>query len=137
MGMTAVVALFFGVLGVVNSDLFTVRVVEVVDLGGAPADDPDQAATVRKLTPLDAQQILEIAQVPTDSTNLFSLKLSGIEKRLLAHPWIKGATISKHFPQTVSISVVFREPIAIAQNPNGALYYIDSDGTAFAPLNLR
>ena len=137
MGMMAVVALFFGVLGVVNSDLFTVRVVEVVDLGGAPADDPDQAATVRKLTPLDAQQILEIAQVPTDSTNLFSLKLSGIEKRLLAHPWIKGATISKHFPQTVSISVVFREPIAIAQNPNGALYYIDSDGTAFAPLNLR
>jgi hypothetical protein len=136
MAMTAIGALFFGVLGVVNSDLFTVRVVEVVDLESAPADDPTTAAP-HKLTPLDAQQILEIAQVPTDSINLFSLKLSGIEKRLLAHPWIKGVTISKHFPQTVSISVIFREPTAIAQNAAGALYYIDSDGTAFAPLNLK
>lgn len=137
MGVTAVAALFFGVLGVVNSDLFTVRVVEVVDLGGAPADEIDSSATARKLTPLDAQQILDIAQVPTDSVNLFSLKLTGIEKRLLAHPWIKGTTISKRFPQTVSISVIFREPTAIVQNPDGALFYIDSDGTAFAPLNLK
>jgi hypothetical protein len=134
MGVTAVLAIFCGIFGVANSDLFTVRVVEVVDLGGAPADD---FSVVRKLTPLDAQQILEIAQVPTESTNLFSLKLSGIERRLLSHPWIKGATISKHFPQTVSISVVFREPVAIAQNSDGALYYVDSDGTAFAPLNLK
>jgi hypothetical protein len=134
MVVTATVALFCGIFGVVNSDLFTVRVVEVVDLGGAPADD---STTLRKLTPLDAQEILEIAQVPTESTNLFSLKLSGIERRLLAHPWIKGATISKHFPQTVSISVVFREPVAITQNSDGALYYVDSDGTAFAPLNLK
>jgi hypothetical protein len=134
MGVTAVLAMFFGIVGVANSDLFTVRVVEVVDLGGAPADD---AATVRRLTPLDASQILEIAQVPTESTNLFSLRLSGIEKRLLAHPWIKGTTVSKHFPQTVSISVVFREPVAISQNSDGALYYIDSDGTTFAPLNLK
>ena len=121
MGVTAAFALIFGILGVVNSDLFTVRVVEVVDLGLAPGDDTDSAATARKLTPLDAQQILEIAQVPTESTNLFSLKLTGIEKRLLAHPWIKGATISKRFPQTVSISVVFREPTAIVQNAAGGL----------------
>ncbi len=134
MGVTAVIAIFCGIFGVANSDLFTVRVVEVVDLGGAPADD---STAIHKLTPLDTQQILEIAQVPTESTNLFSLKLSGIERRLLAHPWIKGTTISKHFPQTVSISVVFREPVAIAQNSDGALYYIDSDGTAFAPLNLK
>lgn len=133
MGMTAVVALTGGVIGVLNSDLFTVRVVEVLNLDSeAPAD-----AAPRVLTPLDAQQVLEIAKVPTDSINLFSLKLTGIEKRLLAHRWIKGVTISKRFPQTVSISVTFREPIAILQNPDGALYYLDSDATAFAPLNLK
>jgi hypothetical protein len=141
MGVTAVVALFAGITGVAHSDLFTVRVVEVAGLGdeGARTDDLAEGKPVLKstLSPLDAQQILEIAQVPTESTNLFSLKLTGIEKRLLAHPWIKGATISKRFPQTVSISVVFREPIAILQNTNGALYYLDSDGTAFAPLNLK
>jgi hypothetical protein len=134
MGVTAVFALFFGVIGVANSDLFTVRVVEVLN--------SDEGATegegnLPHLAPLDAQQILEIAQVPTETTNLFSLKLSGIERRLLAHTWIKGVTISKHFPQTVSIAVVFREPVAIAQNSEGALHYLDSDGTSFAPLNLK
>ena len=138
MGLTAMIALFFGVVGVASSDLFTVRVVEVVDLGDVGKTAPeDQGSFAKKLTPLDAQQILEIAQVPTESTNLFSLKLGGVEKRLLAHPWIKGVTISKHFPQTVSISVIFREPTAIAQAANGSLYYIDSDGVSFAPLNLR
>lgn len=134
MGVTAVCALFTGMVGVVNSDLFTVRVVEVVGLGNGNTDD---GSSSRVLTPLDAQQILEIAQVPTESTNLFSLRLTGIEKRLLAHPWIKGVTISKHFPQTVSLSVVFREPVAILQNSSGSLYYIDSDGTVFAALNLK
>ncbi len=134
MGVTALFALFIGMVGVVNSDLFTVRVVEVVGLG---SENNDDGHTTPVLTPLDAQQILETAQVPTESTNLFSLRLSGIEKRLLAQPWIKGATISKHFPQTVSISVVFREPVAILQNADGALYYLDADGTAFAPLNLK
>ncbi len=134
MGVTAIAALFVGILGVAHSDLFTVRVVEVVDANGRP---DDTAESSRVSSPLDAQQILEIAQVPTESTNLFSLKLTGIEKRLMAHPWIKGTTISKRFPQTVSISVTFREPIAMVQNSDGALYYLDSDGTAFAPLNLK
>lgn len=134
MAVTAILALFTGVIGALNSDLFTVRVVEVVGLGSGNNDD---GAPARVLTPLDAQQILEIAQIPTDSTNLFSLRLTGIEKRLLAHPWVKGVTISKHFPQTVSVSVVFREPVAILQNSAGALYYVDLDGLAFAPLNLK
>jgi hypothetical protein len=134
MGVTAVFALFCGIIGVVNSDLFTVRVVEVV---GLDSGSPEEMTTLRVHTPLDAQQILEIAQVPTDSTNLFSLRLDGIQKRLLAHPWIKEVTISKHFPQTVSLSVIFREPVAILQSNGGSLYYIDGDGTAFAPLNLK
>jgi cell division protein FtsQ len=140
MVLTAVIASIAGVIGVANSDLFTVRVVEVAGLGDpAPEKEGDAAVApaTTGLSPLDAQQILEIAQVPTDSTNLFSLRLSGIEKRLLAHPWIKGATISKRFPQTVAISVQFREPVAIVQNANGTLYYLDSDATAFAPLNLK
>lgn len=134
MAVTAVFALFAGMVGVVNSDLFTVRVVEVLGTGNENSDD---GPTAHAHSPLDVQEILEIAQVPTDSVNLFSLRLSSIEKRLLAHPWISGVTISKHFPQTVSISVTFREPIAILQNADGALYYLDSSGAAFAPLDLK
>lgn len=123
MSLTAVVAVTAGVVGVIHSDLFLVRVVEVNDLP--------------EIAPLDAQQIIDVAKVPTDSVNLFSLRLASIEKRLMNQPWIRGVTISKRFPQTVSISVQFREPIAVLQRPNGRLDYLDEDGVAFAPMNLK
>jgi len=90
-----------------------------------------------EFSPLDAKKIVEIARVPVDTTNLFSLKLSSIESRLLAQPWIRAVTISKHFPQTVSISVSFRKPVAIYQMKSGTLLYIDKEGSAFAPMNLK
>jgi hypothetical protein len=137
MSVTAIVSLFTGAFGVLHSDLFTVRVVEVLSATGDESEAVDAETKAKVSPPLDAQQILEVAQVPTESTNLFSLKLDGIKKRLLAHPWIKGATISKRFPQTVSITVEYRKPVAILQNGNGSLVYLDADGTPFAPLNLR
>lgn len=123
MSLTAIGAMIAGAVGVIHSDLFLVRVVEVNDLP--------------EVSPVEAQTIIDIAKVPTDSVNLFSLRLSSIEKRVMAHPWIRGVTISKRFPQTVSISVQFREPSAILQKPSGALYYLDQDGVAFAPIHLK
>lgn len=123
MSLTAVLALISGMIGIMNSDLFTVRVVEVNDL---PA-----------LSPLDAHEIIDIAKVPVETTNLFSLKMDGIRNRLLAQPWIKGVTISKRFPQTVSILVDFRKPVAIHQAATGALSYVDEDGKPFVSINLK
>lgn len=123
MSLTAAIGLAFGAFGVMNSDLFIVRVVEVSDLS-----DP---------SPIDTGRIVALANVPLDSVNLFSLRLRPIEQRLLAHPWIKGVTISKRFPQTVSISVQFREPAAIVQSEGGELEYADTDGTLFSRINLK
>lgn len=123
MSLTALAGVSAAVVGLIHSDLFLVRVVEVNDL-------PD-------LTPVDAQTIIQLAQVPTDSVNLFSLRLAPIERRLLSHRWIKAVTLSKKFPQSVSISVEFHQPIAIVQKHSGSLYYMDADGNAFAPINLK
>ena len=123
MSLTALAGVSAAVVGLIHSDLFLVRVVEVNDL-------PD-------LTPVDAQTIIKLAQVPTDSVNLFSLRLTPIERRLLSHRWIKSVTLSKKFPQTVSISVEFFQPTAILQKNSGSLYYLNGDGNAFAPINLK
>ncbi len=123
MSLTALAGVSAAVVGLIHSDLFLVRVVEVNNL-------PD-------LTPVDAQTIIQLAQVPTDSVNLFSLRLAPIERRLLSHRWIKAVTLAKRFPQSVSISVEFHQPAAIVQKSSGSLYYLDADGKAFAPINLK
>ena len=111
-----------GVVGVIHSPLFTVRVVEVSDLS--------------ENSPVDAQAITDLASVPIDTTNLFSLRLEPIERRILMHPWIRGVSISKRFPQTVSISVVFRDPKALLQRVDGSLIYVDSDGKTFGKISM-
>lgn len=122
-GLTATAGLIAGVIGVMNSDLFLVRVVEVSDLAA--------------VTPLASDEILRIANVPTEGINLFSLKLLPIEQRLVAHPWIRSAVVTKRFPNTVSISVQFRDPIAILQTQTGDLFFLDQDGAVFSELNLK
>lgn len=120
--LTITAAFVVGVVGVAHSNLFNVKVVEVEDL-------PEGS-------PLDANTIIEISKVPLDEINLFSLNLLPIKKRLLDHPWIDQVRLSKKFPQTVSISVSFKQPIALLQKKNGTLFYVDQNAKAFAPLEL-
>ena len=121
--LTILVALIVGGVGVLHSHLFDVKVVEVEDL-------PDNA-------PLSAQEIMDVAHVPLEEINLFSLRLEPIKNRLVSHPWIKQVRLSKKFPQTVGISVVFREPVALFQDKNNGLFYVDSESRVFAPVNLE
>ncbi|MBC7693463.1 MAG: FtsQ-type POTRA domain-containing protein [Methylotenera sp.] len=120
--IVALMTVGIGFYNVLHSPLFTVRVVEVSDL-------PENS-------PVDAQAITDLAAVPVDVTNLFDLDLHRIETRMLTHPWVREVLISKRFPQTVSITVVFRDPKALIQKPNGDLSYVDSNGMIFSKVNL-
>jgi hypothetical protein len=120
--IAALSAVGFGAWSATRSPLFTVRVVEV-------ADQPEDA-------PVDAQTIASLARIPVGRANLFALDLAGVEERLLAHPWIREVRLMKRFPQTVTISVTFREPRALLQRPTGALSYIDADGRIFGSVDL-
>lgn len=121
--VAALIACVAGLSAATRSSLFTLRVVEVADQpAGAPAD---------------AHVISELAGVKLGTLNLFDLDLTPIERRILAHPWIREVTLQKRFPQTLSITVVFREPKALLQDIKGRLSYIDAGGQVFGRADLR
>jgi cell division protein FtsQ len=55
--------------------------------------------------------ILQAGVAP--GTNLVSLNLSAVRKRLLAHPWIEDAQVEWRVPSAVSITVREQQPMAI------------------------
>jgi len=111
-----------GVGFAIRSPLFLVQVVEV-------GDQPESA-------PVSAQAISDLAAIPLGKVNLFDLDLKSVEKRVLTHPWIRQVNLVKRFPQTLSISVVFRQPQALIQERSGSLAYVDSDGRIFGRVNV-
>jgi hypothetical protein len=113
----------FGVRNAMRSPMFTLQVVEIADL-------PDNS-------PVDAQALTQLAAVPVGRVNLFDLDLKPIEARIVSHPWIREVRLEKHFPQTLSVSVTFREPQALIQSESGALAYVDVDGRVFGQVDLR
>lgn len=133
----AVLAAIIGVYRAIHSSLFTVQVVEVTDqvtasqAAAVPADPNTQP-----WTPVDAQTITDLAAVPVGQSNLFDLDLSRVEKRILSNEWIREVRLQKRFPQTLSITTVFKEPKAIIQLDTGALSYVDQDGKVFGKVFL-
>ncbi len=121
-GATAV-AVIAGLYAALHSPLFMVRVVEVVD-------QPEDA-------PLDAREISSLAAVPLGEVSLFDVNLRSIEKRLTGNSWVRNVILTKRFPQTLSIQVVYRNPVGLLQGARGGLQYIDEDGSLFGPVSLR
>lgn len=120
LAMTAVLA---GVWATMSSPLFVVRVLEVSD---QPAD-----------APLDSSEITEMAAVPLGGVNLFRLELDRIKQRLLENHWVRDVILTKRFPQTLSVQVIYRQPVALLQGAHGVLQFIDADGSLFGPVTLR
>jgi hypothetical protein len=111
-----------GVGFAIRSPLFLVQVVEI-------GDQPENS-------PVSMQAISDLAAIPLGKINLFDLDLKTVEKRILTHPWIRQVNLIKRFPQTLSISVVFREPHALIQQRSGSLSYVDTDGKVFGRVNV-
>jgi len=65
-------------------------------------------------------------------SNLFSLRLKDVAKRLESHPWIEQVQVRKVFPNKIWIRIVERKPIAILQLEE--FYYIDAKGLIFSPV---
>jgi hypothetical protein len=129
-----------GVYKAIHSPLFLVQVVEVttqngdsISLNQAHPADGDPA---KQWTPIDADKISDLASIPVGEVNLFDLDLRSVEKRILKNEWIREVKLQKRFPQTLSITAIFREPKAILTLENGSLAYVDSDGKAFGKINL-
>lgn len=86
--------------------------------------------------PLTEQRVRQLAKVPMTKQNLFSLDMKPIEVRLLKNPWVKGVVIGKEFPNTVSLKVIEREPIALVNESKGKVKYLEMDGTLFEDQSI-
>lgn len=122
----ALAATACGIYYAIHSPLFVVRVVEF-------ADQPEGVES----SPVDSSALFTLAAVPVGEVSLFDLDLKSIENRLLKNIWIREVRLQKRFPQTLSISVTFRNPRALLQSESGAIVYVDHDGKIFGDLNLN
>lgn len=132
-------AIGIGVGFAIRSPLFVVQVVEVTDQltpqSGAQVVT-SEGSVVLESAPVDSQTIVNLAAVPVGKINLFDLDLKAVEKRILSHPWIRQVNLQKKFPQTLSVVVVFRDPVALIQDKKGNLGYVDQDGSVFGRVNV-
>jgi cell division septal protein FtsQ len=53
-------------------------------------------------------------------------------EQLSKNPWVANVKVQRNLPDSVSITVVERKPVAIVSM--GYLYYMDSNGDVFKPL---
>lgn len=103
-----------------RSSLFTLQVIEV-------ANHPENA-------PVSAETVSDLTALTVGRASLLSLDLQKIEKNVLSNPWIKKVNLQKRLPETLVVSVEFREPKALLQRSDGAMSYVDREGIQFGPV---
>ncbi len=81
--------------------------------------------------PLSQENVLDLAKVSIGNQSLFDVQLGPIESRLLKHPWVKGVVVGKQFPNTLSLKVIERSPVALLNEASGRVLYLEADGTTF------
>jgi cell division septal protein FtsQ len=115
-------ALSFGIYQSVHSSLFNLKLVEV--------------ETFSDGYPLTRDEVVKLAKVPLNRYTLFNVDLKPIEERLMKDPWVKGVVIGKQFPNTLSLKVVERKPVALLSESKGRVFYLEEDGTAFEDQSM-
>ncbi|MDX1501822.1 MAG: FtsQ-type POTRA domain-containing protein [Thermoanaerobaculia bacterium] len=69
---------------------------------------------------------------PLYGRQLVRLRLSEIERRLGAHPWIAAVTARKELPHALSVELVERRPAALLRR-EGGIHYLDATGFVIGP----
>jgi len=81
---------------------------------------------------LTRDEILGLAGLETGK-DLFGMDLKRMGEHILQNPWVETVRINRYFPDTVSIVITEREPVAIVNM--GFIYYLDRKGNVFKVLN--
>lgn len=87
--------------------------------------------------PIDPREIQSRADLEIGESNLFSVDLETLEKKILGYGWLREVRLTKKFPRSLLIEPVARTPVALVQRADGSMSYLDSDGTVFGPVDLE
>ena len=94
-----------------------------------------RSLTVRGNVHLTSRQVSDLAGL-TSRTNVVWLSVTGIERRLLADPWVRSAEISRSLPSSVTVVIHERLPAAIASRGRGTpAFLLAADGVVLAPAS--
>ena len=69
--------------------------------------------------------------------NILLVDIDQARHRIEELPWVKSATIHRRLPDTLHVSLVEREPLALAEADEGRLVLIDEDGQVVNIADLR
>ncbi len=115
-------------------------VVTTIGVGGAWALR-QPFLRVQHVTVLGArhESITEVLQVSglEAHPSMFALSSNAIERRLLVLPWVQRATLSEHWPNSVTLTVHEATPVAVAFNSKHQLQYVDAQGRDLGPAPLH
>lgn len=81
---------------------------------------------------IDHQKVLEAASIPSQ-TPILKLDLKEISQRVEVLPWVRSCKVRRVLPDTVSLNVEERRPVALINLKK--LYYVDEDGTPFTEVS--
>jgi cell division protein FtsQ len=69
--------------------------------------------------------------------NILTVDIDHARRRIEELPWVKSATIQRRLPDTLHVSLVERQPLALAEADSGRLVLIDEDGQVVNMTDLR
>jgi cell division protein FtsQ len=73
---------------------------------------------------------IETRLEPLLGVNLFRLSLEEVQRRL-DHPWVAGVAVGKELPGALRVTLVERQPVALAEAAEG-FWYLDAEGHPIA-----
>jgi cell division septal protein FtsQ len=73
---------------------------------------------------------------PAMGSNLFDLELEQVARRVREDPWVRDVSVRRVLPRTLRVSVVEREPAALAVI-NGVVHVVDPTGHVIGPVGSR
>ena len=86
---------------------------------------------VNSLKKLHREDVIALSGVkPGD--DMLAMKPKRIGEQLMKNPWVENIRVRRYLPQTLSIEITEREPVAVVNM--GYLYYLDVKGDVFKPL---
>ncbi len=69
--------------------------------------------------------------------SMFSVSSGAIGRNLSSLPWVKGATVTERWPNSVTLTVHERSPVAVAFNAKHQLQFVDELGRDLGPAPLH
>lgn len=94
---------------------------------------PVQKIDIRGVKKISKDDLIALSGVVVGQ-NMLSLRLKSVGEQIATNPWVASVRVQRFFPGTVAVTVIERQPIAVANL--GLLYYLDEKGEPFKPLNF-